>query len=1832
MAPTLADKVYLPDLEPCLKGDTAVLSWRLVAAALADTTGHRQSSQAIVDFLTNPTVQAFFTKPGTVFESTGSSDPHKQAFETRTSAVQVTPTPNDKYDIKTIKADALWLSKNARINSLAALRIVVVEFQSRARSQLTGPISTQDVANLQEAAGATHAQTSNILPGLNLAATRDAIELQADFEKEEVRRLRIFHTYLAERRYFAMTTDYLFTLMLHEQLPSCPANAATTKIRASFLEAYGLTSQTPSAEAPAKTYHALVAQYFTLTTDSVKSCEDIASVVEDTVLQDDDMQNEWMKTFLTEAIHAMTVAFQLLDLSGQVLVPADLLKQWFQFVGDTAFLDSINRYEALGPLIPPVQCLVCVISLTLLNLPRTLRYFHGDVEIDNSTEYVGSSDALLLVHDVLFSAADRNIASAWPVAFAWVPVLHGMWSSYQQRAEQRDAIQNQKAIETYDSGTQMIPGAGRRNSAGSITTIDKTGYDDFLANTSMERDIQPAQMIAAAALSDGLVYDMLTEMARCLGSSDGAIFAPSVGSRMRLALIGLLKATYPFVGYKEDPILALLALLSGGDGYWQLAKPTHVLPRDDVVSRTLNDSATLDGFLFEAFNRFPYEFTPYVSLCRVLALSTHGSEPNHDFILKLLQKTPSLTFELPTHFNDYELAHEEENSNSLRLLEDFPLFEVISNRKRISTDEELFVIPQGTLGRFVVDSGRVVQLEYEHSALALLGKRLETSLNSNNYRLELGGLNDDELADTISLLAILVRAETLKASKLSSGTDASEAGLAIIAEASRALPRTKDIISVVCDILDVYLENDSDNSMLAVVTASLQFLDAVLALCPGRVWSYIGRCAILSTDSRGGRLSRLVGTLELSQQQFDILATAVHFLADLVDSAMSSSVQRKTTAKSTSRQKTSENLWLGVSDKLVSMVTLSISQASIDILESSSTWRFPSELQRTVLIRDLVPIMNKFILYTYTMDDISSKKKLAAPLEAAAKYIIDSFLAPAAGSLRIQPLLSTLVVAVHWPPTTVYTNSLKALSDRTSAVLQLATMLVRVANFFDQSSTTIELQLFKASPFVARVCAANEGFRGEAISLLEALVVSAGKAPGEPPSLLGYLGPQTSRAFLQLLSTLDRPFDQAEEVSIVWRFFSTIVRNRQQWMANCLLTGKTPRDVRKGHDKASQASPDSVLTSALDRLSSISTLPASEALSILDFITSAQNYWPWTIFNLQKNTNFLSGLRKYVKELKASSITVKTNTLQACEEARIAAYIAETFAMQLFHLRQTGQADSLAKDLAQDLDYFLRDGVVVSGYNSSLHANFAKNFSNQWPSCKLDNFKRTLLEPRSLGNEYYYALSLADQMLQFDSGWTGIKNNGFKSEMQKANANLSLVDAQIALFHAWEFLLLELSNCLPKNDTLKKQSLQVAEQCLEANQAMQGHEQIFERLTESRVNLALMLVQRVVDNTPSAGDVAQLLNALWATVSTVEEPYSADSLPLYRTLLKLLYVTLRAQVKASSLDARTASQKRVINDSSASVSQTVLGILDRVVARGFRTLVSLIHDAEGSVFPDDLAIINAILQTCLSIPGINQSQTQIVNIMAAHDAVHVAVSLYSWADKLAEKGDPIYGELSLLFLLELSALPLVAEQLACDGLLNHLTSASLVKHLNQANVSPFAEAVGPQRCYAIWAKAIVPLLLNILTALGQTIAPEVAYVLNQFPGLVAASVERFEAPGASRTQTARSKSAYVTLLSVGEIHDLALLTRVLGAFRAQNVRDIPTVEWDAAGALENVEFWLGSRKILRERLVPLGQREAEWKASRPGPAAAARGCESRLEEKVVDMLEGVKVVLAEDTE
>lgn len=274
-------------------------------------------------------MRSLLRDPATAFAPP--SDSTRSKFETRTAAIHVTPQPNQKFDIKVIKEDAQWLSRNAKVNLITALRATVVEFQSRPASHLTSTLSSQDIINLQEASGVASMQSSALVP--IAGAAQDAETIWADFEKEELRRQRIFQTYLAERRHFLMTAALVQENVLYTQ-PS-----------ASVLTAGEPSTQThliPANDRP-KYLDDLLTTYLQYVTDAIgRLAEGLEAVVEDKGLLGEELELEWMRTALTEVAHALTVVFQSIDGNGDSFVPSAVVGQWFGLMDNYGFLNGIT--------------------------------------------------------------------------------------------------------------------------------------------------------------------------------------------------------------------------------------------------------------------------------------------------------------------------------------------------------------------------------------------------------------------------------------------------------------------------------------------------------------------------------------------------------------------------------------------------------------------------------------------------------------------------------------------------------------------------------------------------------------------------------------------------------------------------------------------------------------------------------------------------------------------------------------------------------------------------------------------------------------------------------------------------------------------------------------------------------------------------------------------------------------------------------------------------------------------------------------------------------------------------------------------------------------------------------------------------------------------------------------------------------------------------------------------------------------------------------------------------------------------------------------------------
>lgn len=248
--------------------------------------------------------------------------------------------PDGRFDVETIKKDGEWLSKNAKINLVAALRTVVVEYQSRPARHLTGPLSSQDATNLQEAAGLNNGQGSAFLSDLGASAALDAEEIWSEFEKSETRQRRLFDIYLTERRYFMMAADYANSIKLYERLPTF------AHVDLDLAKTYGLKLAARDDAEP------LLPAYLQVLTDSMSHIESGLKSVTDEKWVTEDVELDWLRTLLTEALHALSVVFQIVDSFGDDFAPSSSVSQWF------TLMEMYNFFDAVQPVCANVSVLI----------------------------------------------------------------------------------------------------------------------------------------------------------------------------------------------------------------------------------------------------------------------------------------------------------------------------------------------------------------------------------------------------------------------------------------------------------------------------------------------------------------------------------------------------------------------------------------------------------------------------------------------------------------------------------------------------------------------------------------------------------------------------------------------------------------------------------------------------------------------------------------------------------------------------------------------------------------------------------------------------------------------------------------------------------------------------------------------------------------------------------------------------------------------------------------------------------------------------------------------------------------------------------------------------------------------------------------------------------------------------------------------------------------------------------------------------------------------------------------------------------------------------------
>lgn len=316
-------------------------SWKAAFLHLSDPTKDIKAEESLYAFLTHPGSAQLLSRCFNPFLKP--SPQARSEFDSKTAAINVTSDSHSRYNLDEIKVDSLWLSGKVSIDEVSALRIAVLEWQSRPAGHLLSGFSEEETISLQNAGTA-----DNFRATLGGAPPPDALQSAAQrgdstaFLGKDPRRLRLLRLYLSEKRYVLKVFQLLFSSTLQGQLPSYYMDTVVDKgkgkkvIRASNVQELAETvfqiHPEESKVHPKDCVEAIRSRLAALESGSGWFNSDDDSHV---------IELNWQENAIAESTDIMQLMFLQLQ-SHDAIPSAKLLLSWLRLMAKYDFLENFS--------------------------------------------------------------------------------------------------------------------------------------------------------------------------------------------------------------------------------------------------------------------------------------------------------------------------------------------------------------------------------------------------------------------------------------------------------------------------------------------------------------------------------------------------------------------------------------------------------------------------------------------------------------------------------------------------------------------------------------------------------------------------------------------------------------------------------------------------------------------------------------------------------------------------------------------------------------------------------------------------------------------------------------------------------------------------------------------------------------------------------------------------------------------------------------------------------------------------------------------------------------------------------------------------------------------------------------------------------------------------------------------------------------------------------------------------------------------------------------------------------------------------------------------------
>ncbi|KAM9921553.1 hypothetical protein OXX59_006429 [Metschnikowia pulcherrima] len=1058
--------------------------------------------------------------------------------------------------------------------------------------------------------------------------------------------------------------------------------------------------------------------------------------------------------------------------------------------------------------------------------------------------------------------------------------------------------------------------------------------------------------------------------------------------------------------------------------------------------------------------KFPASLSPYLKLAAI----------NGNFALHEFEELAS--YMAIFNKSDFESLYDvdSENTDLVRLTKPVDVFPPFEPAGKLS-----LLLKVGTKAKIIATADKekiLVTFLHKYNGWAFLGRVME------NITKSFDNSDVEKLTALESILDLLIQ---------TTAQDPDNAPLVL--EYMSKYVDDSDIVDVIFRVFEQSMHIRS----IVLSEKVLILLSSLMPVISARLWSYLSTSSLLPNRGKEGFVSILFGTIETVQGDYRFTNALVKFVFCLADNCLSVTKDHSEDSKSI------------ILAKLIKHI--------IQVFENYGTCKFNDSFHKFelgILILDV---------FTQTLDTIYSvgpnakiEDKPTRVFAKASQNIVEAFLAPSTGFARSYSSLIDLIDSLASPAVSFESHDVSGFLGNVwvHSALSFARHLVTIRSATDLQPSTFEESLFSRLPQLVTIYSFGGSLRKIILDLLTALTGGKWEA-GKMPSILSHLGQDHSHILLHALATdLESSFDDYSIKIAVYDFLCSIMEANQQGLSVLFISGRNVfGEMSEEKDTKAKEPTLSLLSILKKNINDFKSDPPTVTVHLLDAISLAFNSWT-TARSDNSDVVFVRELitmfENYNKALDTKSATELILSSYYCKAY---AKVAEILSLVLFTTKNEECVEAIqGLLLSSTFIEKLPSLFAPLDYEIDLYENVKKQFHSVFESHHLSDFAVSMKKRNRFGFSMVYDLLLLDSYFQKNPKWPEIRE-----QIVFLSANMQYYHTQISLSKATGALLATFCRRSPTH--IPKEYSGIVHELLAIKEPRDVYSaQFCAHQYYERVELAFLLAFTINNNkdgataiAPSAVSLIEACNDLLGGLDMANKNRDTKGVS-HRSLLRIVFIAL-ASLKTNFEAVSTRTQAL----SKAFELVIAKGSTDFIIQLQNDVYLSRTNKSHEGVDCgerlEDLNLVLSVLKEFVQLQITNSLEADLSALLAKHKTVETLLSLYSFSHLILVNNDPVFAQLSLMFLQQLLEVESFAEKIVDSKMFMVIRESMISQVLRDGGVSVF----NATQVHGTWTNGILPILVTCLSR-GKAIS-ECIFTLRAFSRQIEFSIEAWSSDSSS---------------------------------------------------------------------------------------------------------------------